>query len=326
MRTMRYIVIGDITQDVVVTISSQAAHESCRLTEGEELLLKLGAKVPAEDCRLSFGGNAANVSVALRRLAEDVRLVSHAGRDSTGDAILKALTKEKVDVQSVHREATATNHSIVLLYGGERTIVSFHGAGSYQLPRLRRDDWLIMSSMGEGERDVIKRVLALDLPLAYLPGTRQLQLPRTMQKRLLKKAQLLLVNEEEARILTDSRERDPVILAACLRSLGAPEVVVTNGKHGAVAVSETGAYRVGVWHQVPRVDPTGAGDAFAATYVWARTNGASTADSLRWASFNAGSVVSEYGAQSGLMSRTQLRRAVKQHQLAVREEDYEPKR
>jgi sugar/nucleoside kinase (ribokinase family) len=92
-------------------------------------------------------------------------------------------------------------------------------------------------------------------------------------------ARALLVNEREARLLTGLS--DPEAAAEALAAL-TPLAIVTLGRDGAVAAGVDGTVRVpGV--EVEAVDTTGAGDLFAAAYVWADHWGVALTERLRWA-------------------------------------------
>jgi sugar/nucleoside kinase (ribokinase family) len=91
-------------------------------------------------------------------------------------------------------------------------------------------------------------------------------------------ATILKLNEDEARVLAGGIE------AERLRELGVPEVVLTLGSAGALVVTASTADRVPPVQIDGAVDPTGAGDAFAAGYLHARTQGAQPLDAAQAAS------------------------------------------
>ncbi len=71
----------------------------------------------------------------------------------------------------------------------------------------------------------------------------------------------LLVNDSEARLLTG---QDNLVRAAgAIRQLGPKFVIVKKGEHGALLVSEDGAFVMPAYPTTDVLDPTGAGDAFA---------------------------------------------------------------
>jgi sugar/nucleoside kinase (ribokinase family) len=82
----------------------------------------------------------------------------------------------------------------------------------------------------------------------------------------LRHVSVLKLSEEEARALVGSLEE------RALSALGVPEVVVTFGSRGSVVVARRTLVHVPA-QPVGETDPTGAGDAFAAAYVVARSRG-----------------------------------------------------
>lgn len=86
---------------------------------------------------------------------------------------------------------------------------------------------------------------------------------------------ILKLNEGEARVLAGGVEADR------LRTLGVPEVVLTLGSAGAIVVTASGVERVPPVQIDGAVDPTGAGDSFAAGYLHARARGAEALEAAR---------------------------------------------
>jgi sugar/nucleoside kinase (ribokinase family) len=84
---------------------------------------------------------------------------------------------------------------------------------------------------------------------------------------LLRFVSILKIAEDEAELLVDGLDEK------ALRRLGVPEVVVTLGSRGCIVFADDVAELVRA-HRVDSPDPTGAGDAFAAAYLAARSHGA----------------------------------------------------
>jgi sugar/nucleoside kinase (ribokinase family) len=78
---------------------------------------------------------------------------------------------------------------------------------------------------------------------------------------------ILKIDEQEALTLTGSA--DPVALEA----LGVPEVLLTLGSRGSYVLVDGTLERIPAPQLAEPVDPTGAGDTFAATYLAARAGG-----------------------------------------------------
>ena len=74
------------------------------------------------------------------------------------------------------------------------------------------------------------------------------------------------------------------------------EVVVTRGPNGAMVLSGAALHHIAAMPQGPVVDTTGAGDLFAAGYLYGRTNGYEL-KSAHLASLSAGEVITHIGAR-----------------------------
>jgi 1D-myo-inositol 3-kinase len=120
------------------------------------------------------------------------------------------------------------------------------------------------------------RSIALDAqgPLR-LPQVGPLVLGGHLDAALLKHVQALKLSEHEALAAYGT------IDAAAIRTLSqVPEVLVTFGEWGAAIASEAGSGKVSS-RAVSGVDPTGAGDAFLASYAHARAHGIAPVDAGR---------------------------------------------
>lgn len=95
---------------------------------------------------------------------------------------------------------------------------------------------------------------------------------------LLRFVSILKLAEEEAGLLVEGLDE------RSLRLLGVPEVVVTLGSRGSVVFADGLAEHVPARAVRADVDPTGAGDAFAAVYLAARAGGSAPLGAARRAS------------------------------------------
>jgi len=84
---------------------------------------------------------------------------------------------------------------------------------------------------------------------------------RTDLDALLKRIDGLIINDSEAKMLTD--EINTVTAARKVLTMGPKFVIVKKGEHGAMFVSEYETYTVPAFPMENVVDPTGAGDSFA---------------------------------------------------------------
>jgi sugar/nucleoside kinase (ribokinase family) len=135
--------------------------------------------------------------------------------------------------------------------------------------------WLHVAPLSRGDFSVEAlatlargRRLSLDAQGLVRPArTGPLELDADYDPELLHHVSILKVAEEEATLLLDGYEE------RSLRRLGVPEIVVTLGSRGCIVFADGVAEHVRT-HAVAGRDPTGSGDAFAATYLAARSTGA----------------------------------------------------
>jgi 1-phosphofructokinase family hexose kinase len=91
-------------------------------------------------------------------------------------------------------------------------------------------------------------------------------------------------NQQEAErllnraLITRSHFRDA---AEKIRAMGAKSVILSLGSRGAVGVNQDGAVEA-IPPRIEAVCPIGSGDALAAAFTWARTQGRDFPDSVRW--------------------------------------------
>jgi sugar/nucleoside kinase (ribokinase family) len=112
-------------------------------------------------------------------------------------------------------------------------------------------------------------------------------------------ARAMMVNEKEALVLTGAPDAES---AAAQLARHAPLAIVTLGPDGALAVGPDGTLHVPGVTVEPVVDTTGAGDLFAAAYIWADHWGAPLEERLRWAVLYASASVRVATATAGALT------------------------
>ena len=104
---------------------------------------------------------------------------------------------------------------------------------------------------------------------------------------------ILFGNEEEVASLYQCE----VINAISVLSGTVDEVVVTRGPKGAFVGAKENYYEIPAMPQGAVIDTTGAGDLFAAGYLFGRTHGFDLLEAGRLASLAAGEAISHIGAR-----------------------------
>jgi ribokinase len=146
-----------------------------------------------------------------------------------------------------------------------------------------------------------------EVKLAFQPGTFQMEAGTERLKRLYARTEVVVLNREEAVFVTGGTYDDIHGLMDRLHGLGCKTVVITDGPAGAYASDGNERLKMPLYPDpAPPYERTGAGDAFASTFVAALAKGHNLESALQWAPINSMSVVQKTGAQQGLLSEHEL--------------------
>lgn len=308
--------IGDIVTDAFIKLLDNEAQVIDN-GDNELLAMPFGTKLPFDHAEvIEAVGNASNAAVAFARLGLDSAFVTNVGSDPLGRDMIHALNKNDVDTRFVRiNYKKKSNYHYVLWYKEERTILIKHEEYNYHWPHLRPDEtpkWVYFSSISEHALDYHDQVSDwldehADVKLAFQPGTFQMEAGTERLKRIYARSEVLILNREEAVTVGGGNHEDVNDLIDKLHHLGPKIVVVTDGPDGAYASDGSVRFKMPLYPDPAKpIDRTGAGDAFASTFVAALIKGQNVEGALSWAPINSMSVVQKVGAQAGLLNERDL--------------------
>ena len=272
---MRIIVLGSVNLDLV----ARADHLP---SPGETVTGAVLARHP--------GGKGANQALAAEKLGAEVCLIGRVGEDGMADEALSLLEEFGVDLSGVETDVAAPTGVALIAVdpSGENQIVVAAGANHMITPEQLP------------ARIECPLIVQLELPIETVEAAvgravgfvcANLAPAAPVSERLLRRADLIVVNEIEAAFYGD------------LLHHGGGRVVITEGARGAVM------YHRGVkmaWATPPTitaVDATGAGDAFVGAIVVALLEGMDPAEALRFACAAGAAAATRAGAQPSLPTR-----------------------
>jgi sugar/nucleoside kinase (ribokinase family) len=271
----KVVVIGDVIEDIIV-ISNQERRAN---TDNPSSI------------QSTPGGSGANFAVWLASLSVETELIA------------KVSIKDKERLESYFRSVKVTpslqtdqnletGKIVVLVECNQRTFFTDRAANlKLEQPKLPTTDLLYVSgysvlSLGKDQTQaLISKAKQPGALVAVDPGSTSFIEGFGVANFLdaIQGADIVFPNKEEYELLNQDHQ---------LTSLF-PEIVVTKG--------EQGAELVGIAHvdakSVEAVDPTGAGDAFAAKYVAERLSGSSPLEALEYANDFAALAVTRPGGQ-----------------------------
>lgn len=281
-----------------------------------ENVFSIGSQ-PMDTIEMSFGGDALNEAVILSRLGKRVQLITKVGDDEAGRRVLSFLEENHISSEgTVIQRGLRTGINIVLIdekgnrhfltnpSGSLRRlsfedieghlddaagIVSF--AGMFVSPLLTIPEMKRLFSRIKDKKD---RILAVDMTKA-----KNGEVLEDIQE-LLPYIDYIFPNEEEIALLTG--ERDPKRNASLLIERGVKTAVVKCGERGCIIADSSGVRHIPAVKAEKCVDTTGAGDSFAAGFLWGISQGMDHESCGRLACAAASCIVEQYGAAAGIDS------------------------
>ena len=270
--------------------------------------LPLGAKLDIDEAHFTTGGNATNVAVTFARQGLHAKYLWVLGDQNPASlAVMHELDHEGVDTSLVIIDSTMdTSHSTILLAPtGERTILNFHGKTPHikdiesKLDAIKDVDWVYPTALGSFEMldSIIRHAKKYGAKVMLNPAGSELSEPEKL-KGLLSDIDILCLNKEEMQLLVEGDDMESLVrhgLHYC------PVVIVSDGPNGVCASDGKTLVTAGMYEDVPVIDRTGAGDAFASGFLSQWSQGHSLEESIIFASANSTSVVGQIGAKPGIL-------------------------
>lgn len=235
------------------------------------------------------GGAPYHAARALRLLGGNSRVVA---RSAAADRRALVGPLAALGVSWTWRPAPSTTTFAIRYHGEERELALGDPGSPWALADAQavgRAAWLQVGGLTRADfpPDVLTalardRRIALDGQALVRPAVAgPLVLDADFDPAVLRDVTALKLNEEELAVLGGEEE---------VARLGVPELLLTHGSTGAVLISGGVRERIPV-RRIETDDPTGAGDAFLAAYVWARASGHRPVSAARHAATTAARVL-----------------------------------
>jgi sugar/nucleoside kinase (ribokinase family) len=314
--TLDVVAIGNALVDVLAS-AHDADLERLGLVKGTMALVDgersqaiydtLGPTVEAS------GGSAANTVAGVAALGGRAAFIGRVADDALGQAFTHDIRSIGVAFDPTPTPATdgaVTGHCLVLVTeDAERTMATHLGVASDFGPTDLHSDHLASAHVAylegylwdqpaakDGMRQAIDLVHASEAAVALTlsdPFCVQAN-QREFLDLLTGDLELVFANEEEITLLFGAKDFEAAVEAVAETGVLA---VLTRGAAGSVVVTPTGALEIPAEPVERVVDTTGAGDLFAAGFLYGITNGLSPEASARLGGVCAAEVISHVGAR-----------------------------
>ena len=272
-----------------------------------------GGRHMVDEVAITAAGTAAGTSVDLAKLGIETVVMGAIGDDHLGELLVQMLASHGVDTtRLVAKTGAQTSVSILLIGGdGERhTVLRLSGANS--LLSLDDVDFDVVADadllhvggvdvLGKFAGDPLVEVLAFARSRGVTTSLDVLGScdERTAERLApaLRHAQYFLPNADQLTGMT--RCTEPAKAAEALRRTGVGCVVATLGAEGSLVSSEDGDVFLPAF-DVPVIDTTGCGDAFAAGFIVGVLSGWNEESAAWLGTAAAGLVAQGLGSDAGI--------------------------
>jgi sugar/nucleoside kinase (ribokinase family) len=287
-----------------------------------ERILEDGEALVLDSCS-SPGGSAANTIYGLARLGVSTGFCGAVGDDDYGKTMLQDFQKVRVDTTGIRVKRGAKTGTVLCLSDklGRRSLYVLPGANNQlsladlDLAYINEANMLHLSSFADDRQFKILLQLLdkldLALKLSFAPGALYARKGLKNLAPILKRTYILFLNQSEMQQLTGKDATSGA--ESCLRQ-GCQKVVVTLGKEAKVGKVNAvgyirdaeGEYLIKAQDLGASIDATGAGDAFAAGFLYGLVNNKSPEECGRLGNIIAQFCIAKMGAREGLPTLNEL--------------------
>lgn len=337
------ITIGTATQDVFIkSLFFTNVHDPKRLKklgflDGDATCFMPGAKVEIDAPIFATGGGATNTATTFARMGLKTAIIGKIGADDSGEHILAECKAEGIVSHIIIDKTLSTAYSAILVpTAGERTILTHRGASDKLKPTdinhaTVKSRWAYIVPGSIPYPTIMHAVNTFKKQgslIALNPSKHILEKGLHTLKPLLAKIDVLIMNREEAAIMTGHPYNNIDTLLTLLNKSFNGIAAITDGPHGAYIIDAKHRYDCGVFPKKKLFDATGAGDAYGSGFVSSLIRAQATnksslfseadiCEAIRVAAANSASVVEHVGAKRGILTREAVMRSPRWKKLSI---------
>ena len=308
---MKILGIGNAIVDVICKVDDNFVIQN-NLTKGtmklffdEKEFKKLLINLKIE--KTVSGGSVANTIVGISQLGTKAGFIGKISDDKFGAEYEKGLKMENVDFfYSKKKEVLPTGTCLILVTpDSERTMCTYLGTAGkinendVDANTVKKSEILLLEGYlwdeGEPKKAFDKAIsysnkVAMSLSDQFCVDRHKSNFLNLVKNKL----DIIFANEQEILSLFDSKNIEEVI--TFLKQLE-KNIIITRGEKGSIAIEKNEVFEVEAKKNLKLVDLTGAGDLFAAGYLYGKLNNWSTRESLEKGTDLSAKIIQKMGAR-----------------------------
>lgn len=307
---MNTIGLGNALVDVLLRLQSDEVLPEIGIQKGamdmisEEQMIRIRKNQEGLEKSQTPGGSVCNTMRAMARLGATTGFIGKIGSDEVGDYYEEEVRRAGVQPHFIHTEGISGSCTVLISPDGERTMGTFLGPAATIKPEEIREEMLkdyqyiyiegyllvnaalMRATMQKAKRAGLK--IALDLSNFNIVNA----FKGLLEEIIPEYVDILFSNESEAEAFTGQGAEEAVRTLASMVDIA----MVTLGKEGALIAQGDCLVRIAAEGGKP-TDTTGAGDHFAAGFLFGQTRHATLEKSGRIGSLLAGYVIDAIGPE-----------------------------
>ena len=334
------ITIGSATLDIFVESDGANIVSVNSLKKKTEFMsFPYGAKVEIDGFSRNIGGGGINTAANFANLGLKTSTVIRLGDDEIAPVIKKKMEHDGVDTSNIiQAKNDFTGLSIILVsFQGDRTVLAHRGANAtisedeIDFNLFKKTSWIYVAPLAGDTNKLLDKIADFagqnNINLAINAGSTTMKKVEEYFSNILKTAKIVVMNKEEASMLTkilvrpDTKEEkfskmqihpDVITMLKKLYCKKGSIAVITDGKYGVYCYDGQKLYHAPEFN-AKVVSTLGAGDAFSSTFVASINKfGNDVKKALTYASVNAAAVIEKFGAQEGFLTFEQIEEKLKE--------------
>ncbi len=264
-------------------------------------------KIEIKDVIYTTGGSATNSAASFAKFGKKVSVIAKIGNDGEAEFIKKDLEDRKIDTGHLIASNGRSQFSTILVpKKGEMVILTYRGLEKEIKPSELKLDfkskWMYMGPLPYQDYtsllDVTDYCETNDIKMVINPGSSELDCGIKRMEGLMKKVDVISMNDEEARRFVGFGNDIKNLIK--LGSYAKKAAIITKGENGLLVFDGKYIYAADAF-RTKQINFIGAGDSFLSGFINALIDDKGIEDAINLGSYNASKVIQQYGAKAGLI-------------------------
>lgn len=310
------ITFGSATIDTFVDTFDRKHLKNSQKRYKHTITYPVGDKILINELHTTIGGGGTNTALTFARFGHKTAYCGCIGNDPNAELVKAFLKDENIEFLG-HTANDKTAYSIILdSIEHDRTILTYKGASDkldynkLNIKEISKAKVFYFSSLlhksYETQKKLIKLAKKNNILVVFNPSSYQAVQGYKKLKDVLQDTNCLILNKEEAQDLLGNTTPKCNQLLLDLKKYLAEKAttIITDAGNGSYAYDGKNAIKA-IPNPKKIAETTGAGDAFASAYISAILKGHDMEHSLKLATANAQSVITNKGAKEIILTYNQ---------------------